>query len=130
MPFEANIKIDGGTPRRVLHSSYSLSQSSDFVTGKTTSEVYAVQLNLEVESIKDSEFFKLMIHPTKRCKGEIVFKSPDDIDKDFKKIEFEEGGVVGYSESMDARSSGTMTENIVIACKKFTVDGVSIEKKW
>lgn len=130
MPFEAKLKLDGGAERRVLHSSYSLSQSADYTTGKTTSEVYAAQLNLEVESIKDSAFWKLMIHPTKRCKGEIIFKSPDDIDKDFKKIEFEDGQVTGYTESMDARSNGTMTESVVISCRKLTVDGTPFEKKW
>ena len=130
MAFEATVSIDGATPRKLHHCSYSVSQSADYVTGKTTSEVFAGNVSLVVEGIKESEFWKLAIHPTKRSKGKVVFKDPADIDKDFKTVEFEDGAVVGYSESMDAGTTGTMTENITISCKKLTVDGVAFEKKW
>ncbi len=130
MAFEATVSIDGGNARRLHHCSYSVSQSADYATGKTTSEVFAGSLSLVVEGIKESEFWKLAIHPTKRCKGKITFKDPADIDKDLKTIEFEEGAIVGYSESMDAGTSSTMTENITISCRKLSVDGVTFEKKW
>jgi len=130
MPFDASITIDGGAKRRVLHCTYSVSQSADHVTGKTTSEVYAANISLEVESIKDSDLWKLAVHPTKRCKGEIKFKSPDDEEQDFKIISFEDAAIVSYSESMDARNKDTMVESLKISCKKIDVDGVVLEKKW
>ncbi|MBU1820546.1 MAG: hypothetical protein KKG00_03405 [Bacteroidetes bacterium] len=130
MAFEATVSIDGGTARKLHRCSYSVSQNADYVTGKTTSEVFAGNVSLVVEGIKGSEFWKLAIHPTKRSKGKVVFKDPEDTEKDFKVLEFEDGAVVGYSESMDAGTSGTMTENVTISCKKLIVDGVSFEKKW
>ena len=130
MAFAATISVNDGPQRQLLHCSYSVSQSADYVTGKTTSDVFAGNVSLVLEGTRASEFWKLAIHPTKRSKGIIVFKDPRDIDRDYKTIEFEDGAVVGYSESIDAGSSGTSTENITISCKKLIVDGVAFEKKW
>lgn len=130
MPFDAKINFDGSPERRVLHTSYSVSQSADYVTGKTTSEVYAGNITLEVESANKSKFWEYAIHPTKRFKGEIIFKSDEDEEKTFKTVSFEDAAVIAYSESLDARSTGTTTENVTLSVKKLIVDDVSFEKKW
>lgn len=128
MAFKAMLKIDG-TEYRVLHCSYSLGQSTDHTTGKPTSDVMGGQINVEVESTKDTKLFELMINAHKKINGDIQFLKQDE-DSPMKELKFEDAFVTGYSESMDARTNSPMSTSIVVSARKMTLGSASHENKW
>ena len=128
MAFKGFLEIDN-TKYRILHASFSLGQNTDYTTGKPTSDVMGGQINVEVESTKDTNLFKLMINPHKKVDGKIDFSKADE-ESPMKTLKFSDGFVTGYSESMDARSSSPMTISLVISARKLDLGEAAHENKW
>lgn len=129
MSFESIVIIDG-FERKLHHCSYSVSRSIDNVTGKPTSDAIGGIISLVVEGKKESIFWKLAIHPYKLCNGRVKLIDPSDFDGNFMIVDFEDGAVVEYSASIYADTNSTLRENVMISCRKLTVDGVVFEKQW
>lgn len=127
MAYSAKLSVDGNE-FKVRHCNYSLHQNID-ETGRPMSGVLGGTIQLEIESSDNTFFMEWMVDPIKKLNGSIAFSKTNE-EGELKKVEFEDGFLTGYSESMDALSNAPMVENIVISARTLSVGGASLENIW
>jgi len=129
MSFKAKLKI-GSKELDVLHCSYTFRRDVD-AKGRPSSGVYGGTVQLEVESTDDTSILESMINNTHKAqKGTITFFKRDEKDSSMKDLEFEDGYIIQYSESLDSVGNNPMTINFVISARKLKMGSAEHVNEW
>lgn len=127
MSFRAQFEVDGKT-FEVMHCSYSLQRDTDF-TGRPSSTLHGGTIQMEIESSDDVSLLEWMTDPYAMKSGKVTFFKRDSEAK-MKELEFEDGYMITYSESISAFGNNPMVQNFTISSKKIKMGGASHTNKW
>lgn len=125
--FSAQFKVDG-QEFEVMSCNYSFGQATD-EKGRPASNVQSGNIFVQIVASDDDSMMGWMVDPYKKTNGSITFKRIDQ-DSTFKEIQFEDGYLVGLSESFNSTNSSAMTLSLNISARKITVGGASHESQW
>jgi adenine-specific DNA methylase len=125
-------KLDG-KEAQLIHHSYAVHRNTD-EKGRPGSRVLHFTLNVTIAS---DDKLKLSIiewmgKPDMDKKGEIIEYLGEGSDRqEFKKIEFENGYVIDYTENFhDMNGSNNVSETFIISAEKITINGAKFDFKW
>ncbi len=96
--------------------------------GRATGHLTDGLIYVEIESNESSKFFG-MITTNESFRGKITFYKPDS-DQRLKQIEFENGILVQYSESMVSTGNIPMLTNITISAARISLEGETTVSEW
>ena len=125
--FSAQFQVDG-QEFEVMSCNYSFGQATD-EKGRPASNVQSGNIFVQIVASDDDSMMGWMVDPYKKTSGSIVFKRIDQ-DSTFKEVKFEDGYLVGMSESFSSTNSSPMTLSLNISARKITVGGASHESQW
>ncbi|MCC6599671.1 MAG: type VI secretion system needle protein Hcp [Crocinitomicaceae bacterium] len=128
MSFNATLSIDGGEEVRLLHCSYSLNRDIDS-TGRPSSMVRGGTITLEIESTEDTSLFAWMVDQYTVKKGKVLFFKRDSKTK-MKQLEWEDGYLVSFTESIDSVGENPMTIHFTVSARKLVVGDAEHENPW
>ena len=111
-----------------MSCNYSFGQATD-EKGRPASNVQSGNIFVQIVASDDDSMMGWMVDPYKKTSGSIVFKRIDQ-DSTFKEVKFEDGYLVGMSESFSSTNSSPMTLSLNISARKITVGGASHESQW
>jgi hypothetical protein len=125
-------KLDG-KEAQLIHHSYAVARNTD-EKGRPGSRVLHFDLTVTIASDDKLKLAAIewMGKPDMNKKGEIIeFLGEGDERKEFKKIEFENGYVISYSEHFsDMNGNNNIYETFVISAEKITINGAKFDFKW
>jgi hypothetical protein len=124
MSFKAKMTVDG-TEYNVMSVSYGLSQSVDG-SGRPTSEVKAMDINVIIESSEDNSLMEWAVDSYGKKDGSIVFNKIDQ-DQKMKQLDFTDGYVTSYAESF---GGDTMMMSVSISARVIKVGNAEIDNGW
>ncbi len=128
MSFKAKLAL-GGTNYDVLHCSYKFGRDVDS-KGRPSSGIYGGTVEIQIESTDDTAILEAMVNNQyKALKGTITFQKRDE-DAKMKELSFEDGYVVGFSESLDVVGSNPMTIVFTISARKLKIGNAEHENDW
>lgn len=127
MSFKAKFKA-GAIELNVLGVSYSLSQDTDS-TGRPSSITRGGTINLTVEGNNGTELFEWMCNSFERKDGSVIFIKRDS-DATLKELKFEEGYLVGFSESFSSEGKEPLSVNFTISAKKISMGNGKHINDW
>jgi hypothetical protein len=128
------LKVADFKDREVANVTYSFEQAVD-KENQPAGIPRGGKVEIRVKAMNDGnpELLKWMLNKTMAKKGEILFMNSSDADKKMKSIEFENAYCVNFTEHWEDVQGDTDLahyEEIVIVCKKITVEGVTFENQW
>ncbi len=125
-------KLDG-KEAQLIHHSYAVARNTD-EKGRPGSRVLHFDLTVTIASDDRLKLAAIewLGKPDMSKKGEIIEYLGEDADrKEFKKIEFENGYVISYSEHFsDMNGNNNIYETFVISAEKITIHGAKFDFKW
>jgi hypothetical protein len=124
MSFKGKMTVDG-TDYNVMSCSYGLHQSVDG-SGRPTSEVKAMDINVIVESSEDNSLMEWACDSYGKKDGSIVFNKIDQ-DQKLKQLDFTDGFVTSYAESFGGDS---MMMSVSISARVIKVGNAEIDNGW
>lgn len=134
MPAHTAVFEFEGAKAQVLDFSYSFSRSTDPEKGYPTKVVRNGYLSLTIRSAEREMVGKIinwMANQKKPGEGSITIFKDEDQAEELKKIEFENGFVVGYRENFNSQSvSDNTLETFEISAEKVGVSGGEFKMRW
>jgi hypothetical protein len=127
MAFRATLEL-GGKEFDVLDCNYKFSRDVDS-KGRPASNIYGGKIAVHIESTDDTSILEQMVSQFKPISGSIVFKKGDEEAK-MKELEFENGYIVSYEESIDVVGSQPMTLSFTISAQSIKIGGAQFEQNW
>jgi Hemolysin coregulated protein Hcp (TssD) len=129
MAYEMKFNFDGAK-YNVLASSFAFHRSVD-AKGRPSSGVYGGEINLTVESQDDTKIIEIMLNKqTTAQKGDIEYSKGTNSGV-FRKVSFEDGFIIAYSEAAHSAGSENMTINITISARVLQIgDAAKLENNW
>ncbi len=123
-----------GAKAQVLDLGYSFARGVDSEKGQPVKVVRNGQIHITVRSDEAKLKGKIINWMGKQDtakSGSITIYSDAEQTKELKKIEFENGYVVGYEERFNSQGEGDNTlETFRITAEKITVSGASFDMRW
>jgi hypothetical protein len=123
-----------GAKAQVLDLSYSFSRSTDPEKGQPVKVVRNGQIMLTVRSDEKElvgKIIKWMADQDRPKAGTITIYKDAEQSKELKKIEFENGYVVGYEERYNSQGESDNTlETFRITAENIKVSGAEFKMKW
>jgi len=124
MSFKAKMTV-AGTDYDVISCSYGLNQSVDG-SGRPTSEVKAMNINVMIESSEDNSIMEWACDSYGKKDGSIVFNKIDQ-DQKMKQLDFTDGYVTSYAESF---GGDTMMMSVSISARVLKVGNAELDNNW
>ncbi|RLD61569.1 MAG: hypothetical protein DRJ05_02320 [Bacteroidetes bacterium] len=129
MAFEATLSFsDSGGGKdsffKVLSCSFGFTQNTDHLTGQPNARVMINNINLSIESTKDTQLADWMVNNKSTKNGKILFNIQGD---EQKTLEFENAFCVMYNESFINVGESPMTIDISFTARKIKLDGGVVE---
>ncbi len=97
--------------------------------GRPASPVYGGYVHVHVESTEDTSIIEAMAAEHKPIAGSIVFKKGDEEAK-MKELNWENGYIVNFDESIDVVGKKPMTINFTVSAQILKIGGANIEQNW
>jgi len=123
-----------GAKAQVLDLGYSFSRSTDAEKGQPVKVVRNGYITLTIRSDEKEMVGKILNWMAKQDlpkSGSITIYKDAEQTKELKKIEFENGFVVGYDEHFNSRSDGDNTlETFRISAETISSAGASFNMRW
>ncbi len=123
-----------GAKAQVLDLSYSFSRSTDPEKGQPTKVVRNGFISMTIRSDEkemNGKIIKWMGEQDKAKAGSIIIYKDAEQTKELKKIEFENGYVVGYRENFNSQGiSDNTVESFEITAEKVKVADAEFNMKW
>ncbi len=131
MAHTGKFKLDG-KEAEVLSMSYSLYRDTDD-RGRPANQIRRCEITLTIASddkLKNAVVEWLDEGNKKKDgrKGEIIID--DESNKEFKKIEFENGFVISYNENYSYGTSNNLQETFTISAEKVNIGAAKFDFKW
>ncbi len=126
--FRASLEL-GGKEFDVLFSEYEFSRHTD-KKGKPSSGVYGGRVKLEVESTGDTSIIEAMLNSQfKSISGKIIYKKTDE-DAKMKEVEFKNGYIVNYKETLDVSGEIPMRIAFTVSAEEIVIGNAEIDNRW
>ena len=118
----------GGKEYDVLDCKYQLKRDVDS-KGRPSSSIYGGTVEVHIESTDDTSIIEQMVNQHKPFSGSVVFKKNDE-DAKMKELQWENGYIVDYVESIDVVGSRPMSIKFVITAKTLKVGNAQFDQNW
>ena len=105
---------------KVLSCNFGFTQNTDYLTGKPNARVIINNINLSIESTKDTQLADWMVNQQSTKNGKVEFNIQDG---ERKTLEFEDAFCVAYNESFVNVGESPMTIDISFTARKVFLDG-------
>ncbi len=126
--FRAHLEL-GGKQFDVLYSEYEFSRHTD-KKGKPASGVYGGRVKMEIESTEDTSVIESMLNSQfKAVSGKIVYKKTEE-DAKMKEIEFKNGYIVYYKETLDVNGDVPMKIIFTVSAEEIVIGNAEIDNRW
>ncbi len=114
----------------VLSASYAFNRSVD-AKGRPSSGVYGGEVHLVVETQDDTQLLELMLNKQTTAQTGTIEWSKGTNSGSFRKLTFEDGFIVNYSENAVASGSDNMSIGITISARVIKVgDSATLTNNW
>lgn len=127
MSFKALFKV-AGKEYRVMSCAYDLKQLVS-ATGRPTSTVHGGNINVSVESTKDTFLFEWMCNSYEKKDGSVVFLKPDS-DATMKELKFKEAYLTNFQEVYSADTNYPMKIEFTISAKELSMGDGDFKNEW
>jgi hypothetical protein len=131
MTHTGGFKLDGKEAQLVALSYHFFRQVDD--KGRPGGQVRRGEITVTIASddkLKQA-IIEWMAKPDSGKKGEIILYSGEQEDrKEFKKIEFEKGFVIDYTETYSHSGMSNIQETFTISAEKISIGGAKFDFKW
>jgi len=127
MAFRATLNL-GGNEYDVLDCKYELKRDIDS-KGRPSSPIYGSLVEVQVESTGDTAILEQMVSQHKPCSGSVIFKKGDEEAK-MKELEWENGYIIRYAESIDVSGSQPMSIRFTVSAKVLKIGSAQFEQNW
>jgi hypothetical protein len=96
--------------------------------GFPNGSVIGGQIQLILNSTKDTSLVEWMCDASKNYDGKVTFYQPDDLTKTMKTLNFKKGFCVSYAESFSSGPNGTQA--IVISANEVSIGNADLNNNW